>query len=84
MRSAINGSNEPGVIGFYGSYKHGKTWNIILEYANEKTLEDYFTKDRTPRTGPGIYDFWESLLSLNRALEGMHDLVYTDKSARQG
>ena len=81
LRSAIN---EPGVIGFYGSYKHGESWNIILEYANEKTLEDCFSKHTMPRTGLRIYEFWEGLLSLNRALERIHDQVYNDKSARQG
>ena len=84
VRSRITGRDEQSIIGFYGSYKHGETWNVILEYANEKTLEDYFKEHPTPRTGAEIYRFWKSLLPLNRALDGIHDLVFKDNSARRG
>ena len=84
VRSAMTGNYEPSIIGFYGSYKHGETQNVILEYANEGTLEDYFKQHPTPCTGPEIYSFWRSLLSLNRALDGIHNLAYKDQSARRG
>lgn len=36
------------LIGFYGSYRQGNSYNIILEYANEGTLEDYFRNMEPP------------------------------------
>jgi serine/threonine protein kinase len=70
------GPSAPNFIGFYGSYTHGRTSNVILEYANEGTLEDYFKRVPPPSTGPEIYLFWSRLLALLRALDALHNLPY--------
>jgi hypothetical protein len=73
------------MIGFYGSYRHGESCNLILEYANEGTLEDYLHKYVPPTAGPDIYQFWKGLLGLIKALEAIHYIVSEDFSpALQG
>ena len=68
------------MIGFYGSYRHGESCNLILEYANEGTLEDYLQKCSPPTAGPDIYKFWSGLLGLIKALEAIHYIVSGDSS----
>ncbi|KAI9793927.1 MAG: hypothetical protein M1816_007179 [Peltula sp. TS41687] len=73
-----NGHTEPSMIGFYGSYVHDGTFNIILEYANQGTLEDYFQKVAPPCTGRDIYHFWRGLLEVIGALRMIHEVVFND------
>ncbi|XTI93229.1 kinase-like protein [Cenococcum geophilum] len=75
-----NTARNPSMIGFYGSYRHGESCNLILEYANEGTLEDYLQKCSPPTTGPDIYKFWSGLLGLIKALEAIHYIVSGDSS----
>ena len=69
---------EPSIIGFYGSYVHNNTSNLILEYANEGTLEDYFRKVNPPSTGQDILHFWSGLLKILRALCRIHEVEFKD------
>jgi serine/threonine protein kinase len=75
---------DPSIIGFYGSYAHGQTFNVILEYANEGTLEDYFANVPPPSTSRDIYTFWKGILPVLRGLEQLHDLEYSDNLAQMG
>ncbi|OCL06940.1 hypothetical protein AOQ84DRAFT_67856, partial [Glonium stellatum] len=73
VRSGITGNRESAIIGFYGSFEQGGKHNVILEYANGGTLEDYFKRNSPPSTAQGIYLFWEALLKLGRALTAIHN-----------
>lgn len=78
-----SGKPEPCLIGFFGGFEQGDTFNIILEYANGGTLEDFMHTRNAPYNGPGIYAFWESLLPLIRAISRIHNITYED-SVYQG
>lgn len=59
-------------IGFYGSYVHDRMCNIVLEYANEGTLEDMFQKTPPPETVPQRLQILTSLFGLVNALKILH------------
>src|SRR5579871_3220705 len=60
------------IIGFYGSYKHGDDYNILLEFADKGTLEDYFQRETPPSRGDDIIKFWSRLFELIKALKAIH------------
>lgn len=70
LRASINPTT--GTIFFYGSYWQHDTYNIILEYANSGTLEEYFQNVVPPSKSEGIMKFWESMLNLINALRNLY------------
>ncbi|RFU28626.1 hypothetical protein B7463_g7721, partial [Scytalidium lignicola] len=62
------------IIGFYGSYIHGDTFNVILEFADRGSLAQYFKETDPPSTGQDIVDFWSSLFGVIPALINIHDV----------
>jgi serine/threonine protein kinase len=60
------------LIGFYGNYTQGHTCNLILEYADQGSLEEYFRKTVPPYEEEDINKFWEGLLGILAALDGIH------------
>ncbi|KAF2230731.1 kinase-like protein [Viridothelium virens] len=70
-----------GLIGFYGSFRHGRRLNVLLEYADGGTLEDYFKQHSPPSRGVEIIDFWESLSGILKGLHAIHFLVEDDQEA---
>jgi len=60
-------------IGFYGSFTRGGKHNIILEYADENNLKDFFGKQYAPVNTKDIIQrsLWESFLILTDKLERM-------------
>ena len=62
------------MVKFYGCYLHNGRYNVLLEYANFGTLEDYFSQVNTPRSGRDIVVFWEGLLQILEPLMTIHDL----------
>ncbi|KAK5121454.1 hypothetical protein LTR85_005287 [Meristemomyces frigidus] len=64
----------PGLIGFYGGFEHGDTFNILLEYANGGTLEDMFQNRDPPSCGEDIVVFWTAFVETLKALASIHDL----------
>lgn len=73
------------MIGFYGGFRHGDRYNIILEFADKGTLEDYFKKITPPTTGEEIITFWEHLFNLIEALLFVHGgeiVLNSDGSSR--
>lgn len=67
-------SQIPSLIGFYGSFIQGNTFNIILEYADRNTLEHYFSDVRAPAKALDIVAFWEGLFDTILALKCIHDV----------
>jgi serine/threonine protein kinase len=66
---------NPSIIGFHGSFIRGDTYNILLEYADKGTLEDYFEKEVPPTEGEEIIEFWASLFSILHALYQIQNVI---------
>lgn len=62
-RERIQSSN---LIRPIGSFIHGDDFNVLLEYADKGSLEDYFQKETPPSRGIDIIKFWEGLFLLVR------------------
>jgi serine/threonine protein kinase len=60
------------MIGFYGSFKQGNRFNILLEYADIGSLDKYFKRVFPPTSGEDIIKFWESLFMLLEGLLKIH------------
>lgn len=48
--------------------------NIILEYADKGSLEDYFRNESAPSRGVDIIKFWESMFQLIKGLKAIHSV----------
>ncbi|KKY22681.1 putative serine threonine protein kinase [Phaeomoniella chlamydospora] len=67
------------LVAFHGSFSQqllygGQTFNILLEYADGGTLEDFFQRDRQPTSPEDIIKFWEKLLDITKALHAIHQV----------
>jgi serine/threonine protein kinase len=60
------------VIKFYGSYIYRDSYNILLEFADKGSLEDYFRRESPPSRGEDIIKFWERLFQLIKVLKAIH------------
>jgi hypothetical protein len=67
-----NASHMGHIIGYYGSYKHGETRHILLEYADRGDLETNFMEVDPPQKGEDILRFWKGILNLVAALIAIH------------
>ena len=65
---------DTNIVTFYGSYRQNDTFNVLLEYADEGTLETYFNEVFPPRSGSDIHQFWESLCGVLKALTQIHEV----------
>lgn len=72
------------VIGYYGSFVHGETRHILLEYADKGDLERYFTNIVPPDNGEDILSFWEGMFNIVRALMDIHTTRRQTASFFQG
>src|SRR2546423_9385737 len=62
------------IIGFYGSYIQDGTYNVLLQYADRGTLEEYLATTPSPTTGEDIYRMWSGVFNLIKALKSIHDV----------
>ncbi|KAL8726824.1 MAG: hypothetical protein Q9166_006440 [cf. Caloplaca sp. 2 TL-2023] len=67
--------NKPpdNIIGYYGSFVRDGTYNIILEYADRGTLNDYMKNTHEPTSGSSILALWTRCLGLMRGLGQIHN-----------
>ncbi|MCJ1271366.1 hypothetical protein MMC22_011266 [Lobaria immixta] len=65
---------DQSLIKFLGAYKQGDIYNILLEYADCGTLEDYFQTVSPPSLGEDIIRFWKGLLNVIKALSRIHEI----------
>ncbi|KAI9709970.1 MAG: hypothetical protein M1820_003048 [Bogoriella megaspora] len=78
-----NAPDAQGLTKFYGSYRHGSSFNILLEYCNGGTLEDYFKTIPRPSRSREIANFWDSLLKLVLGVCSISDIKVTDADGEQ-
>lgn len=62
------------IIKFYGSFIQGDDYNILLEFADRGSLEQYFEKESPPSRGADIIKFWEALFQLIKGLKAIHSV----------
>ncbi|KAL8894790.1 MAG: hypothetical protein Q9192_004050, partial [Flavoplaca navasiana] len=60
------------IIEYYGTFIRRGTYNIILEYADRGTLDDYMRNTAEPKTVIEIRSFWENILASLRGLVQIH------------
>lgn len=63
-----------GIIGYCGTYVQDNTSNIILEYADQGDLDEYFKNVPQPATGGDIIKFWQHLFIIIKALTAIHKM----------
>ena len=78
------GSSESGIITFYGSFVQNETYNVLLQYADGGTLEDYFQNVDPPRHPSHTYQFWKSSFGLFMAINRIHDMNPNEEDGRKG
>jgi hypothetical protein len=73
-------------LGFAGSFTGGDTRNMILEYGDVDTLEDYFQSDMTPLDlTKDLTQFWEAMLGVVEGLKRRDTMEqYQDLSIYHG
>jgi hypothetical protein len=54
------------------------SYNILLEYADRGTLEDYLQSTDPPTTGEEIFKFWGALFNIIQALDLIHNVQGSD------
>ncbi|KAL8706255.1 MAG: hypothetical protein Q9201_000692 [Fulgogasparrea decipioides] len=69
------------IIGYYGSFVRDGTYNIILEYADRGTLNNYMRDTHEPTSSSAIMALWKSCLGLMLGLIQIHN---TPGSASDG
>ena len=75
-----NSGTSRNVIGFYGSFRHDQSLNVVLEYADRGTLEALLETSQ-PSQGEDIISFWEGLLEVAQGLWAIH---YTQERSSDG
>lgn len=85
MRGFLNCSTRGGsninIIGFHGSFIWNGTYNVLLEYADRGTLEQYFDTTRSPTRGEDIIKFYRELFKTLPALVAIHNVPSSDPAA---
>jgi serine/threonine protein kinase len=62
------------IIKFYGSYIHRDEFNVLLEFADKGSLEEYFQRESPPTQSANIIEFWEGLFQLIKGLKTIHSV----------
>jgi serine/threonine protein kinase len=79
--SSLNTNDDPNIIGYYGAFYLGEGLNIILEYANGGTLEEFMQNNNPPDQPEDVNALWEALLGLVHGLRTIHNLTLPDSGA---
>ena len=60
------------IIGFYGSFVREETYNIILEYADLGTLDDFMETTQPPSSTSEKMIFWDRFFDVGHGLVRIH------------
>ena len=71
------------IIGYHGCFIHNGTYNVILEFADKGTLEEYFAREAPPTSGEDIIAFWRGIFGIIGALDSIHGIPYADLDGPQ-
>ena len=74
MNLRLYGKPSPFIIGYYGSFIDDDTYNIILEYADRGSLEDFMKRTDQPCTVEDMIVFWDRLSNTTHGLAHIHGI----------
>lgn len=63
---------HPNIIEYYGSFVREGTYNIILEYADRKSLDEYMRDTDAPTSVQEIMLFWSRFFAILDGLVQIH------------
>ncbi|KAL8740664.1 MAG: hypothetical protein Q9190_006661 [Brigantiaea leucoxantha] len=72
MNLRYNNTPTPCVIAYYGSFIDDGTYNIILEFADRGTLEEYMETTSKPTSIEDMIEFWDRLSDISHGLAFIH------------
>ena len=78
MKLRTRKEGDDSLIKLLGSYKQGDTYNILLEYADRGTLEDFLRDTAPPTLGEDIIFFWKRIFNVIKALQRIHAIEKPD------
>lgn len=70
-----NPTSTEHVVKCHATFKHGETYNLVLEWVPGGDLLQYFESQRPPQTSEEIIDFWESLVRFTVGLHRIHQVI---------
>ena len=65
----------PFIIAYYGSFIDEDTFNIILEYADRRNLEDFMKNTGQPSTVEDMIELWDRLGCITHGLACIHGIT---------
>jgi hypothetical protein len=68
-------------VRYYGGYIHGESYNLILEFADQRDLEHHFHTVSNPTAPADIYQVWDALRRLLYAVMKLHGTDMADNSS---
>lgn len=78
-----NPTSTEHVVKCHATFRHGETYNLVMEWVAGGDLLQYFETQRPPQTSEEIIDFWDSLAKLNVGLHRIHQVILPgDRSDR--
>ena len=83
MKLRWGGELPPHIIAYYGGFIHGNSYNIILEYADQGTLETFMRKTKSPSTIEDTLLFWNRLFDITHGILTIHGNIGYNSSASQ-
>lgn len=83
MKLRWSGQPSPHIIAYYGGFVHGDSYNIILEYADQGTLETFMRTTEPPSTVEDILLFWDRFSDITHGIMTIHGHIGNESSASQ-
>lgn len=83
MKLRWGGKPTPHIITYYGGFVHGNSYNIILEYADRGTLENFMRKTDPPSTFRDTLMFWKNFVNVTHGIMTIHGQIGNESSASQ-
>lgn len=83
MKLRWGGNPSQNIVSCYGGFVHGNSYNVILEYADEGTLEDFMKKTDPPSSFEDTLRFWNRILGVLHGIMAIHGQIRNEDSASQ-
>ncbi len=83
MKLRWGGQLPPHIIAYYGGFVHNNSYNIILEYADQGTLEDFMKRTKSPSSIEDTLLLWYRLSDVAHGILTIHGNIGDSSSASQ-
>lgn len=77
-------SPSPNLITYHGSFRNESTGYLLLEYADQGNLEEFFSSQEHPQSAKDVEMFWTSLLRTLTGLDRIHQVMTANNYLIQG